>query len=1596
MYLLVIFAYFIVIKAELYEDTNDLTLQDTYVNTTIEIGYKHGEHKWTVPVGVTKVNIQLNTQPNIVFSGDYNFNANDEIFLWVSMLAQPDIPDEGVQAVECQAYAVARNSDIILALPNVVQTIDGENVYPVFGTFPNLIESCFQDTGNVEGSAWPPSPSITYVDGGFTNKVWSQSTTQSSEDIELLIKFVETCPTGYTNLHSDFNPILLDSSKLKLVDNDPRVQIDFELPYYYHSVQVDYSDKCSDQSAPYTPQASKRIGCNTRYYSYLNYLNCDFSLTVDPTDESQYIYQGVTQVIAKLNLQVAGFTIERKLQQPINWVLSLQRTTTVTSQVSVENDHHCDNETLSGDAACNNHGCCTSEGRCDCDCESDDAFGWTGKYCGNDPTPPTCSYADNLKTVNVYTNHGGCIVLGDGYFSRNDLSDSDFPTFADNNDANFTYVDREYFEDDVTSANKSDIHSNGNGDILTSCFAIGKHEFKYHIYDNADTDTANYATCSLVINVIDDSDPHVDCQNCQETTPDGEIRVCKNGYLVNVQTSDLDTVFNDNSLENFKYRFPGSFNPNLDDTLYTNCDCIETSFEPERIVYTNTWKSWEPVNAYDVDIVTPLENYPGDPSQGSGIDHNYTLDYQATDNGGHSYTCNITVHYDNTPPVCADFIDLNVTWNPDNKNVSLPVIFDDPPYFYDANGVEYGPYLNNLISNGVEGILPPASGDTYAVDYLGANRTYQTTWELRDTAGNENTCVWKIIVQNPNPCLWPTCDDEPPTLVDGTCPEDIDIECRDENSGCGCGDWEPPQFKDDKDVRKIEVFFNDTLIEETVGSGTNTAPNRRLQVGVTRVTYKAWDFHELEPATCTFHVRIRDIHPPVNNDCPSTESIDTNGNITYHNYSYSFTAADQCVLNAEVFGSGSLYYDPSSGASDSSATINYDSTTNITTISDDYVKLHIGTYGFKYTFKDDEDNPTECAWNVTIVDKGDPKITCPDDITERIGQGNSHININWAATAEDTWDGNLDSSITYSPYNPNHAFPASTVTITAEVYDAAGNHDSCTFVVDVLEAYPYGTFIAALYDAEVREFVDDNSDTVFGANLKVVTLVNEYHEVTSFYVDDSRPPSNNDNIITGSQVSEISALGYDGLHNDCGDEEAVCWQYWYFQTQFDDCEVTGEEYDFEATDNCRPADCFETNTRNFTVSLTAADYCWQSLADVDVTGELILTLGDTLESFDIDYAFDATTAAPQHTQVFENYQDIAGIAYITSDQVIISNVEMIEADRSLYKNLNKTTLVSSTNLFDVTNDIRSRATWASFKYYEDDIPLEDQYYVHYSAKVIVSYNLGATTDLTRRLLNVRGLSQEGESKYASDVGADATFLPQSDDGVEYDEESVVIMMKLNNCFNFSPLWVDAMEDTIARYLRIAKTRVTSHIAIAADGCMVTTEVKPSDCDGTSIDVIIDDLALGVKQDFSYLHEFLFDHEEIPVDVTIDPSVFFIVQAPEYLSTFYASIESSEEGNIIEQLEKEEIVYIGEGAALGVIVVIMFSLFKFFTSSKDNKKYEAVERRSSITDLLAAAPSSGGRSSVLKIHAARRSSISNERRKSIVELLAERRSSVQNL
>jgi hypothetical protein len=115
----------------------------------------------------------------------------------------------------------------------------------------------------------------------------------------------------------------------------------------------------------------------------------------------------------------------------------------------------------------------------------------------------------------------------------------------------------------------------------------------------------------------------------------------------------------------------------------------------------------------------------------------------------------------------------------------------------------------------------------------------------------------------------------------------------------------------------------------------------------------------------------------------------------------------------------------------------------------------VGTTTVVYTLTDGSGNVGQCEFDVTILDTEPPVVECPEDIIVNLGSGECEATVNFVPSfASDNCEIVSTLSATGS------LFPIGDSMVTIIILDEAGNPDTCSFTISIIEYEPIGTTIA--------------------------------------------------------------------------------------------------------------------------------------------------------------------------------------------------------------------------------------------------------------------------------------------------------------------------------------------------------------------------------------------------------------------------------------------------------------------------------------------------------------------------------------------------------
>ncbi len=267
--------------------------------------------------------------------------------------------------------------------------------------------------------------------------------------------------------------------------------------------------------------------------------------------------------------------------------------------------------------------------------------------------------------------------------------------------------------------------------------------------------------------------------------------------------------------------------------------------------------------------------------------------------------------------------------------------------------------------------------------------TIERTWTATDNCGNESTCLQTITV----------VDEEAPVI---TCPDDITINCQDDQSPSNTGN---PTATDNCDP-SLDFTHSDNIV---AGSCPDTYTIER--------TWTATD-DCMNSNTCVQLIQVQDVTEPAIT-CPDAITID-------------------CEDSQDPSDTGNPV-----------VTDNCDASPDIT-YNDVIVDGNCpGNYTIERTWTagDNCDNYNTCVQSITVVDITNPVITCPAEITIECDESDDPTDTGFA-TATDNCD--ADPAISYNDNIVNGSCDGEyTILRTWTAIDHCDNVISCVQTINV-------------------------------------------------------------------------------------------------------------------------------------------------------------------------------------------------------------------------------------------------------------------------------------------------------------------------------------------------------------------------------------------------------------------------------------------------------------------------------------------------------------------------------------------------------------------
>lgn len=736
---------------------------------------------------------------------------------------------------------------------------------------------------------------------------------------------------------------------------------------------------------------------------------------------------------------------------------------------------------------------------------------------------------------------------------------------------------------DVTATDNCDTAvSISQAPVAGTLMMLGDTVVVFTAVDNA----GNTATCTAVVSVTDDADPEiVSCnidttlsanQACEQTIPNlASLVSATDNCDTSVAISQSPAVGNPIGLGITVIHITASDNVGNTDACTGTVTVIDTT-DPEIVQCDadTTLAANGTCTATLPDLrdgVSATDNCDTDveiaqvPASGSVLQLGATIVvFTATDNAGHTDTCTgtVTVH-DVTNPEITN-CEVSTTLSADgNCEQLLPDLTDDIS-------------VSDNCDTAVDVMQEPPANTT-----IGLGDTV-VTLKATDNAGNMDICTAIVTVVDVTPPAILACNVTTTLSANELCAQIT----PDLSAGVTAND------NCDTDVEITQI----------------PAVNATLPLGVTPVTITATD-NVGNTSTCSGSITVIDTTDPVIIACAVATTLSAN------------QACGESLpdLTSQV-----------------SATDNCDTTTTIQSPAAQS-GIGLGATTVVLTVTDDAGNSTTCSATVTVVDTTDPQIlACALNRTLSADAGceAQAPNLTPEISATDNCDSDL--SVTQDPIAGSSLQLGATV-IVVTVTDDAGNTDTCTAVVNVL-------------DVTNPEIVSCDAGLTLSANANceqfVPSLIGDVSATDNCDTDVvvTQIPAMNTPAPLGVTVVQLTATDNAGNTDSC---TAIVTVIDTTDPVITSCEA---DRSLSADANC------EQTVPSLTGDITATDNCDTavSITQAPVAGTLIM-LGDTVVVFTaVDNAGNTTTC----TGVVSVVDD--------SDPVIVScNIDMtLSADEA--------------------------------------------------------------------------------------------------------------------------------------------------------------------------------------------------------------------------------------------------------------------------------------------------------------------------------------------
>eukprot|EP00457_Paulinella_chromatophora_P000084 gb/GEZN01000084.1/.p1 GENE.gb/GEZN01000084.1/~~gb/GEZN01000084.1/.p1 ORF type:complete len:2325 (+),score=252.12 gb/GEZN01000084.1/:200-7174(+) len=536
------------------------------------------------------------------------------------------------------------------------------------------------------------------------------------------------------------------------------------------------------------------------------------------------------------------------------------------------------------------------------------------------------------------------------------------------------------------------------------------------------------------------------------------------------------------------------------------------------------------------------------------------------------------------------------------------------------------------------GVVDDYGTNTFAVTV----ETTIITFHATDLSNNTGSCSFTVTVVDTG------------SPYSTSCPSDVTINSGDEADGVPSHDWWDEAQVVFEDFKGLDGTW------DILGQNDNRQDIASFTLGANTITYTAKDVAG-NSGVCSFTVTVVDTQKPVI-VCPSSTSINLDpAKQTSVNFTFNISASDD--YSSWNFITWSGHSIPSTLAAK---------------VQSQAYSLGLGNTTFSFTAQDVANNQELCQFTVQVKDTIPPVITfCPSNVIDREFRSNPVV-VNYGAAIATDNIGVI--SLDYSQ-DSSTVFPNGPTTVTVTATDVSGNSDTCSFVVDVYDAYP--VFSADDVLSTVSRLFFDRSSGAFKVQLVYITIT-----TFPYFLDPT------DILAHQNANGTLTALSENTAKRACGalvsptdvlaaiveTSSQPCYQHWDLALTLGSCSDVALTETLSHTVDCKPSDCQEDNFLvDIKLTLGAQDLCDVGLSPVVLDATLIILTPADKDAWVSSWT-DLDTINPVASSTFDDASSVVGLIRVSSNQVLLQAVTLKTAVRYAYANAARTILISTVDL----------------------------------------------------------------------------------------------------------------------------------------------------------------------------------------------------------------------------------------------------------------------------------------------------------------------------